>query len=103
MVFFRKRSQLPQTKPMGELIVKTMFEHEQHDAGLLGRRARDRAHQRDFGRTNPTDRILPRWQTNPTGGSVTHQPNEPTGHDISANEANFRKRSQSGKSNENNV
>jgi hypothetical protein len=34
---FRKRTQLPQTKPMGEIIVKTMFEHEQHNAWLLGR------------------------------------------------------------------
>jgi hypothetical protein len=29
---FRKRSQLPQTKPTGKTIVKTMFEHEQHNA-----------------------------------------------------------------------
>jgi hypothetical protein len=99
----------PQTNPTSaneanlENLMKTMFEHEQHDAGLFGRRARDtaqgtlarqtrtaasggdsageghRAHQHDFGRTNPTDRSIASWQTDPTRDSVTHQPNEPNG------------------------
>jgi hypothetical protein len=90
---FRKRTQLPQTKPMDEIIVKTMFEHEQHDAGLFGRRARDTA--QSVGQTNPTDRSIAIGRRTHRGGSVTHQPNEPQRTIIfpqtkptSANEAN---------------
>jgi hypothetical protein len=84
---FRKRSQWM------EIIVKTMFEHEQHDAGLFGRRARDTA--QSVGQTNPTDRSIAIGRRTHRGGSVTHQPNEPQRTIIfpqtkptSANEAN---------------
>jgi hypothetical protein len=60
-----------------------MFEHEQHDAWLLPKSPRYCAGR--FGQTNPTDRSIASWQTDPTGDSVTHQPNEhnePTDNDI---------------------
>ena len=77
---FRKRTQLPQTKPMGEIIVKTMFEHEQHDAWLLGRT--NRRYGAALWPTEPDAQpvVYDLGQTkNPTRSrhNVTMSPNEP--------------------------
>ena len=79
-----------------------MFEHEQHDAGLFGRRARDTAQGVLAKRTRRIDPSPGGRRPNGPARLGISQTN-PTDNDISANEANFRKRSQSGKSNENNV
>jgi hypothetical protein len=63
-----------------------MFEHEQHDAWLLGRTS-PRYSAGRFGQTNPTDRSIASWQTTQWPGSVTHQI-FPQTNPTSANEAN---------------
>ena len=61
---FRKRSQLPQTKPTGKTVVKATFEHEQHGGGpnepeRVQSRQRPRWGRRKAGHESPLDQVRP--------------------------------------------
>src|ERR1700730_1110743 len=83
-----------------------MFEHEQHDAWLLGRRARDTAQgvlAKRTRRIDPSPVGRPTQRATRLRISQTNTTNQRT-MIFCPNKANYlRKRSQSGKSNENNV
>jgi hypothetical protein len=103
----------PQTNPTsaneanGEIIVKTMFEHEQHDAGLFGRRAPILRRGVLAKRTRPIGPSpvgRPRPNGRPGYASAPNEPNGPTDNDVLRKQSQLaRKQSQSGKSDENNA
>ena len=84
----RRTMMLSANEANGEIIVKIMFEHEQHDAGLFGRRAPDTAQGVLAKRTRridpspvgrPTQRAtrLRVSQTNPTDNDIFRKQSQP--------------------------
>jgi hypothetical protein len=83
---FRKRSQLPQTKPTGKTVVKITFEHEQHggwpnEPERVQSRQRPRWGRRKAGHESPLNQVRPFYSLAAIarGSSATGRSNLPGG------------------------